>query len=378
MPELRTIRGPEYHPDLTLDTELEQHTSRTDNPHETKAADVLTLLVSGLINQSYLSGYYGQAFGIADLDAGGKLPLSYLPASITGGLNYRGNFDASSGNRPDFPALDAANGDFWIVDTAGSWNGDSWLVGDFAVYEGAPINDFARIGGSLVTSVNGQQGDVVLEASDIDYDSVTVTLTGGGLYEVGDSVADPVVSWTTDVYGTISSQTLTDIGAISPVEPTGNRTYTGTTLTTNKTYTMDITDDQANNADDDTTFTFTYRRYWGMAEDDLTGQSDAAITSFVLSKFSNELALDKDKGELTFTPSNWPISSPDSNAKYLYYVVPQSWGLPARNEMYVNGIKTTFDVIASAGFKNQYAETVAVNILKSSYKFASPVIVDLG
>jgi hypothetical protein len=394
MPELRTIRGPEYHPDLTLDTELDQHTSRTDNPHQTKATDVVNLLVSGLINQSYLSGYFGQPFGIADLDSGGKIPASYLPSSISGGLNYRGTFDASSGVRPDYPALDAVNGDMWAVNVAGTWDTKTWLVGDFAIYNGS---SFEQVGGSAVVSVNGLSGAVVLEASDIDFDSVgepgvtiydkvlsldyedpIVTLSGGGLYEVGDSIANPYVSWTTTVSGSISSQTLTDIGAISPVEPTGNRTFTGANLTTTKTYTMDIIDDQANNASSDTVFTFTYRRYWGMSEDDLTGQSDGAISSFVLSKFSSELAEDRDKGNLTFTPSNWPLSSPDTEDKYLYYVFPQSWGLPPRNELSVNGVKTTFEVLSVSGFTNQFASVVPVYIMKSAYPFASPVIVDLG
>jgi len=185
MVEIGVITGDKFNPSLTTDIELNQHINNINNPHQVTASQVTNLLVSGLINEVYLSGYYNIANGIAQLDNLGKIPVSLLPSSITGGLNYRGSFDASLGQRPDFPSNDAVNGDFWIVNVSGSWNGFAWNPQDLVIYVGSPIDDFQKISGSsLVSSVNGFQGDVVLESDNIEYEisSIGVSFLGPAWY----------------------------------------------------------------------------------------------------------------------------------------------------------------------------------------------------
>ena len=47
-------------------------------------------------------------------------------------LNFEGTWDASSGNPPD---VAPADGDYWIVTTAGTWNGVEWELLDWIVWE---------------------------------------------------------------------------------------------------------------------------------------------------------------------------------------------------------------------------------------------------
>lgn len=104
----------------------------------------------------------------------GTVASKYLPSSITGGLSYKGNWDANANN----PLLAnggvaggtaQANGSYYVVSVAGSTSIDginTWAVGDLALVSN---NVWTRIAnsGSNVTSVNGKTGAVTLTASDI-------------------------------------------------------------------------------------------------------------------------------------------------------------------------------------------------------------------
>lgn len=99
----------------------------------------------------------------------------YLPASIAGGLNNQGNWNAST-NSPTLanggvgPAgTQLANGSFYVVSVAGTTSLDgiaTWEPGDLALVSNGVWTRIAN-SGTTVTSVAGRTGAVTLTATDI-------------------------------------------------------------------------------------------------------------------------------------------------------------------------------------------------------------------
>jgi hypothetical protein len=109
----------------------------------------------------------GAANGVATLDAGGKVPVSELPAAVLGALSYQGTWDAST-NTPTLTSSVGTKGYYYVVNVAGNTNLNGitdWLVGDWAVYNGTVWQKVDNT--ETVTSVNGQTGAVVLTTTDI-------------------------------------------------------------------------------------------------------------------------------------------------------------------------------------------------------------------
>ena len=109
----------------------------------------------------------GSALGAATLDAGGTVPLSQIPASIQGGLNYQGAWNAST-NTPTLVSSTGSKGHYYAVSVSGSTdlNGiTDWNIGDLAVYNGTVWEQIDNT--DAVTSVNGFTGTVVLDAGDV-------------------------------------------------------------------------------------------------------------------------------------------------------------------------------------------------------------------
>lgn len=117
----------------------------------------------GAIDSSYITDK-GDALGVAELDANGKVPMAQLPSAVVGGMSYQGVWDASSG----VPALTPSKGWFYVVSVAGSTDLSGitdWKVGDWAVYNETVWNKIDNT--DVVSSVNGMGGAVVLDTDDI-------------------------------------------------------------------------------------------------------------------------------------------------------------------------------------------------------------------
>jgi len=109
----------------------------------------------------------GSANGVATLDAGGKVPVSELPAAVLGALSYQGTWNAST-NTPTLTSSTGTKGYYYVVSVAGNTNLDGitdWLVGDWAVYNGTVWQKVDNT--ETVTSVNGQTGAVVLTTTNV-------------------------------------------------------------------------------------------------------------------------------------------------------------------------------------------------------------------
>jgi hypothetical protein len=109
----------------------------------------------------------GSPLGVATLDAGGKVPVSELPAAVLGALSYQGTWNAST-NTPTLTSSTGTKGYYYVVSVAGNTNLDGitdWLVGDWAVYNGTVWQKVDNT--ETVTSVNGQTGAVVLTTTNV-------------------------------------------------------------------------------------------------------------------------------------------------------------------------------------------------------------------
>jgi len=106
--------------------------------------------------------------GVATLDAGGKVPSTQLPATL---LIYKGVWDADT-NTPELTTPDITKKGFvYNVSVAGTKFGISFSLGDWAIYNDDGVLEKSD-NSDDVTSVNGQQGAVVLNADHIS-DSTT-------------------------------------------------------------------------------------------------------------------------------------------------------------------------------------------------------------
>ena len=127
-------------------------------------------ITGGSISGTTVSGYIpstekGVALGVATLDAGGKVPLSQIPA--LGDLNYQGTWNANA-NSPTLTSSVGTKGYYYVVDVAGSTNLNGitdWKVGDWAVFNGSIWQKIDNT--DAVTSVNGYTGTVVLTYTDV-------------------------------------------------------------------------------------------------------------------------------------------------------------------------------------------------------------------
>ena len=181
----------------------------------TAAATIPNTDITGLGTASTKDA--GAANGVATLDAGGKVPVSELPAAVLGALSYQGTWDAST-NNPTLTSSVGTKGYYYVVSVAGNTNLNGitdWLVGDWAVYNGTVWQKVDNT--ETVTSVNGQTGAVVLTASSVGAVPTTRTITAGtGLTGGGDLSADRTFAIDSTVATLTGTQTLTNKTLTSP------------------------------------------------------------------------------------------------------------------------------------------------------------------
>jgi len=134
--------------------------------------------------------------------------LSFTTLDFTGGLEYKGSFNATAGT-PDIS--NAEKGDFYVIDTAGTIYGQTWAVGDHLLINedmsGTITNSkIDKIDNTdSVTSVNTQTGAVVLSANDLaaDHTATNYTATNANI--------DGHLSGIDTKLGTVASPTLDDV-----------------------------------------------------------------------------------------------------------------------------------------------------------------------
>lgn len=127
----------------------------------------------------------GSANGVATLDAGGKVPVSELPAAVLGALSYQGTWDAST-NNPTLTSSVGTKGYYYVVSVAGNTNLNGitdWLVGDWAVYNGTVWQkvDNTDAGGDVVGPSSATDNAIAR------FDTTTGKLLQNSVVLVGDT-----------------------------------------------------------------------------------------------------------------------------------------------------------------------------------------------
>lgn len=115
----------------------------------------------------------GAPNGYASLDGGGKVPVSQLPDTVVGSVDYKGTWNANT-NTPNLVTAIPDKGDYYVVNVAGSTSLGGitdWKIGDWAIYNGTAWEKVDNT--DQVTSVFGRQGVVV--AADADYAANQIT-----------------------------------------------------------------------------------------------------------------------------------------------------------------------------------------------------------
>lgn len=113
-----------------------------------------------------ISAQKGVANGVATLGADSKIPLAQIPDSIASGSTLMGTWDASTGT---YPTSSPSNGQYWIINVAGTIELIAYNVGDYLLYSSETGWEKISVssGGGAVDSVNGKTGVVLLTTTDI-------------------------------------------------------------------------------------------------------------------------------------------------------------------------------------------------------------------
>ena len=171
--------------------------------------------------------------GTNDLTAMTPLKVkSVVDAAVVGGVTYKGTFDAAA----PLDLSNAEQGDLYVIDGAGTYQGQTWAVGDHLL-----VN--ADMGGTVspskidkidstdsVTSVAGRTGAVTLSTADI---SGLATVASTGAYS--DLTGAPTLATVattgaySDLSGTPSLATVATTGAYSDLTGTPTLATVATT-----------------------------------------------------------------------------------------------------------------------------------------------------
>lgn len=154
--------------------------------------------------------------------------------------------------------------------------------------------------------------------------SLSVSLNGGTLTEVGASISGVNLTWAYNQSDADpnTSQTLNQgIGSITPLS---TRSYNYTpTITTDTTFTITSIDSLRGSSSSSTSVLFRLRRYWGVTANAILTESDILSGSSDLITSSN--------------PDN-DITYDCTGGRYYWYAYPDSWGTLSTSLTKVNGL----------------------------------------
>lgn len=150
----------------------------------------------------------GVANGIATLDSGGKLTASQIPDSLLGGVVYQGQWNAST-NTPTLPSPTTVKGHYYIVQTAGTYLGIDYNIGDWIISDGITWDKVDNT--DAVMSVFGRIGNVVALATDYNSFYVRHDTNAQGLNSTQQGNARTNINAQITITGGASTITTSDL-----------------------------------------------------------------------------------------------------------------------------------------------------------------------
>ena len=162
-------------------------------------------------------------------------------------------------------------------------------------------------------------------------------------YEIGSVIIAPIIfNWSLNK--TVVSQVVSDIGNI----PVGTfTTKYNTSINSNKTFTLTVSDNKNNTATRSITFSFMYPKYYGAVV-----EPDIYDNDFILNLSGYKLASSK----------NGTFNVNAGTNEYIYFCIPTKWGTPTFN---VGGFDGGFFKVAEINFTNNSGHTEPYSIWRS-------------
>ena len=167
----------------------------TTNITDTSLKRFVTDAEKATWNSKLDSSAVGAANGVAPLNAGGTIPLQYLPIQSS---QYKGLYNAST-NTPAILNGTGTTGDFYIASVTGNAYApvNVTVVNQIVIYNGT-IWQVGGVVAATVTSVNGLTGVIVLTTNNIaDFTNkryVTDAVRDAGAASTSPSTANPFVT----------------------------------------------------------------------------------------------------------------------------------------------------------------------------------------
>lgn len=181
-------------------------------------ANKITNLASGTTTGDALQwGQIGAANGIAGLDGGGKVPVSQLPNSI---MEFQGVWNATT-NSPSLVDGTGNIGDVYRVNVAGTQDlgsgSQTFVVGDWVIYDAGGIWRLAHAGADAVLTVNGAAGIVTVNAINQLTGDVTTSAASGSQSKAATiaAIQGTAVAGTTGTGNVVFSAAPTFTGLLS-------------------------------------------------------------------------------------------------------------------------------------------------------------------
>lgn len=226
-------------------------------------------------------------------------------------------------------------------------------------------NDTIKINGSNELEINEVPSELVTYEGDtlknilddLFYVYPTVSLSGGGSYEKGQTITTVNLTWSYNKEGIESQSINNGIGALDAELRAYN--HEGQTITTNRTYTITGNDGE-NDCNGSTTVAFYNKRYYGVSADDTL--SDAEILAQLTGEFSSSRVQTR-----TFDCSG---------GKYFYIVYPASWGT---SSFKVGGLSFSDMNLEVRSFTNASGYSESYNIYRpNNIQTGSAILVEVS